>query len=87
MREILFIGLNMADAKLTQIALTMGALELNPLMQQLGGNILAKGLLAMAIVALLRRFYRTEPLKWANIGIFGVVVWNTVVIFRMLNIM
>jgi hypothetical protein len=73
---ITFISLNVCDACLTKIALSLGATELNPLVMTWGSSLIAKGLVAAGIVLLLYAFAK-EKLLWAvNMVLLGVVLWN-----------
>jgi hypothetical protein len=76
MAAVLFIGLNIFDALLTRMSLVAGAEELNPLAVSFGANILAKALIAGAIVAFAYFLGRDRILWWANFGFLGVVLWN-----------
>jgi len=72
----IFIGLNLCDAYLTKIALSIGAAELNPLMTTWGSSLIVKGLVAAAIVLLLYAFQKEKFLWILNILLLGVVLWN-----------
>jgi len=72
----IFIGLNLCDAYLTKIALSIGASELNPLMTTWGSSLIVKGLAAAAIVLLLYAFQKGKFLWILNILLLGVVLWN-----------
>ena len=76
---IIFIGLNVCDAYLTKVALSMGAAELNPLTTTWGSDLIAKGLVAAGVVLILYAFQK-EKLLWAvNMLFLGVVLWNLAV--------
>jgi len=73
---IIFIGLNLCDAYLTKVALSMGAVELNPLLITWGSSLIAKGLVATGIVLILY-FFNKEKLLWVvNMVLLGLVLWN-----------
>jgi hypothetical protein len=73
---IVFIALNLGDAYLTKVALSLGALEVNPLVTTWGSSLIAKGLVATGIALLLYAF-RKEKLLWAvNILLLGIILWN-----------
>lgn len=73
---IIFIGLNLCDAYLTKVALSMGAVELNPLLTTWGSSLIAKGLVAAGIVLILY-FFNKEKLLWVvNMALLGLVLWN-----------
>jgi len=76
---IIFIALNVCDAYLTKIALSMGAAEFNPLVITWGSSLIAKGLIA-ALVVLLLYFFNKGKWLWAiNMLFLGVVLWNLAV--------
>jgi hypothetical protein len=81
MAAIMFITLNLFDAYLTKVTLTMGAVEVNPLMTSIGGNILVKGLVAAALVLILYWFQKERVLWSLNFMFFGVILWNSAVYF------
>ena len=72
----IFVGLNLCDAYLTKIGLSLGAAELNPLLTTWGSSLIAKGLAAAAIVLLLYAFNKGKLLWIINILFLGVVLWN-----------
>jgi len=73
---IIFIGLNLCDAYLSKVALSMGAVELNPLLTTWGSSLIAKGLVATGIVLILY-FFNKEKLLWVvNMVLLGLVLWN-----------
>jgi nicotinamide riboside transporter PnuC len=77
--ELLFVGLNVADACFTRVVVSAGLGtegNLSLVAQTLGSNILAKALLAAVAILIMRRFGGNWCLWLANIGIFGVVLWN-----------
>lgn len=77
MPAIIFVVLNVADAYLTKISLAAGAVELNPLMADIGSNIYFKGLIAIALVLALY-YFRKENILWLlNLGLFIIVLWNS----------
>jgi hypothetical protein len=77
----IFIGLNLADAQFTKIALADGAIEMMPLAQFFGSSLLTKGLLALAAVALLITFRKTKVLRPINIGMGAIVAWGCLVAY------
>ena len=79
MQSATFIILNIMDAYLTKAALAVGAVEANPLMISLGGNMLAKALIAMALVFILYSFQKERVLWPLNLVLFGLVLWNSAV--------
>lgn len=77
MPAALFVTLNVVDAFLTKTALSAGAVEFNPVMAVVGGSMLAKGAIALALAFLLYYFQQRRALWILNICLIGVVVWNT----------
>jgi ABC-type transport system involved in multi-copper enzyme maturation permease subunit len=77
----IFVGLNLADAQFTKIALADGAIEIMPFAQFFGSSLLAKGLLALAVVALLVLFRKPKLLRPLNIGIGTLAAWGCVVAY------
>ena len=76
MAAVSFIGLNLLDAWLTHTALSLGAIELNPVAALYGANIVAKGLIATTAVLALYRFGKEHLLWWMNFILVGIVAWN-----------
>ena len=81
----LFVGLNTLDYLLTAIALSYGAMELNPVMRALTSEgwlfaIIKVGILPLLVVALLPRLRRQgRGIATALvIGMGLVVVWNII---------
>lgn len=72
---LLFIGLNIADAWLTNQVLEAGWHEINPVVSSYGTNMVIKGFLALAIVVALVRFGKTRLLWLLNIFMLAVVLW------------
>jgi hypothetical protein len=79
MQSATFIILNVIDAYLTKVALAVGAVEVNPLMMSLGSNMMAKGLIAMALVFILYSFRKERVLWPLNFMLFGLILWNAAV--------
>jgi len=74
-----FITLNIVDAYLTKMALTLGAVEANPLMTYFGSSIITKGLIAIALVFILYFFGKERVLWPLNFLLFGLVFWNAAI--------
>ncbi len=74
--SIAFLTFNVVDAYLTQLNLAMGARELNPLAESFGSNMLVRGLLALAIVALTMSARKVRWLLHLSVLVLWVVVWN-----------
>jgi hypothetical protein len=84
--SLLFVGLNVADAYLTRVAIGTGfATEGNMSLvaQAFGSNMLAKALLSVLAVLVMNRIGNSWSLWLANLGMFGVVFWNAAVCFAM----
>ncbi len=81
MPAALFVGLNVLDAFLTKTALSIGAIEFNPVMATVGSNMLAKGGIAVAMAFVLYYFRQQRALWILNIVLFGVVLWNLTICF------
>jgi len=79
MTATIFIILNLTDAYLTKAGLAMGASEVNPLMTPIGGSIITKGLLAIALILILYWFEKERVLWPLNLILFGVILWNSAV--------
>jgi len=79
MDKILFVGLNIADAWLTKATLSLGAIELNPITAGWGGNVIAKGIVAIIVILALYWFYKEKLLRPLNFVFFGIVLWNLAV--------
>jgi hypothetical protein len=77
---IVFVALNILDALFTRMALSRGAVEVMPLARLFGSNLLLKGLIAVAVVALLVLFRWSKLLWLLNIGMGAVVVWGGLVV-------
>jgi hypothetical protein len=81
-----FVTLNIMDAYLTKMALSVGAVEANPLMISTGSSMIAKGLIAAALVFILYWFEKERALRPLNFMLFGVVVWNLAVFWLQISI-
>jgi len=77
-----FIGLNILDSWLSTKALALGGVEFNPIMRLLGGNMLWKGILGGAIVVGLCLWHKQKLLLPLCIGMFAVVLWNSIMCIR-----
>ena len=77
MAAAMFITLNIMDAYLTKMALAVGAVELNPLMTSIGSSMIAKGLVAIALVFILYCFKKERALWPLSFMLFGVVLGNS----------
>jgi hypothetical protein len=83
MPAALFVTLNVVDAFLTKTAISSGAMEFNPVMAVVGGNVFIKGGLALALAFLLY-YFRQHRVLWILNGIFlCVVLWNLCTCFIM----
>jgi len=86
MPAALFVTLNVVDAFLTKTALSVGAVELNPVMATIGSNMLIKGGIALALAFILYYFRQRRALWVLNIAFFGIVLWNLSICFIMSSI-
>jgi hypothetical protein len=77
----IFVGLNLADAQFTKVALATGATEVMPLAKFFGDSLLIKSLLALLIVGLLISFKKTKLLLPINIGIGTIALWGFIVAY------
>ena len=83
MPAALFVSLNVVDAFLTKTALSVGAVEFNPIMANIGSSMLAKGGIALALAFILYYFRQQRALWLLNILFFGIVLWNLSICFIM----
>jgi hypothetical protein len=83
MPAALFVTLNVVDAFLTKTAISAGAVEFNPVMAVVGGNVFIKGGLALALAFLLYYFRQQRALWVLNALLLIVVLWNLCTYFIM----
>lgn len=83
MPAALFVTLNVVDAYLTKTALSVGAVEFNPVMAAVGSSIIAKGAIAIALAFLLYYFRQRRALWILNGFLICVVLWNLAICFLM----
>jgi len=83
MPAALFVTLNVVDAFLTRTAISSGAVEYNPIMAAVGGNVFIKGGLALALAFLLYYFRQRRALWILNGILLCVVLWNLCTCFIM----
>ena len=81
-----WIGLNVADALLTGIAIPLGAIELNPFLASVAASLSVERMLLMKILfavamggAVLLRG-KTRVLRFMNWMMVGVVLYNAMII-------
>ncbi len=86
MPAALFVTLNVVDAFLTKTALSVGAVEFNPVMANIGSSMLIKGGIALCLAFILYYFRQQRALWVLNIVFFGVVLWNLSICFIMTSI-
>ena len=72
----IFVALNTADAYLTELVLSAGGIELNPLAETFGSNVLMRAVLALLSVAALLIAGKGSWLRSLNVLILWVVMWN-----------
>ena len=77
---IAFILLNVVDAYFTEEALGMGAVELNPV-GMFWGNMVVKGLVAVAIVVGLCLCKKGRLLLPLSLGMVAICFWNFAMCF------
>jgi len=76
------VGLNILDARLTEVAVRLGSYELNPLLEVgFGSSISFKGLSAAAIALTLVVFKQGRLLKPLSLGMLLVCAWNGLAIW------
>jgi hypothetical protein len=79
----LFLTLNIADLGLTAFLLSIGAQEMNPIYAS-SGSLYSLAVTKIALVSLifigLVAGNRMHLLKWLNIGLGLIVVWNIVAV-------
>jgi hypothetical protein len=79
---VAFIGLNILDARLTEVAVRLGSYELNPLYgARFASSIAFKGLISAALVLTLVIFKRGALLKPLNLGMLLICAWNGLAIW------
>ena len=80
----MFVSLNMLDAELTALALSLGSSEVNHFVEGFGFDLVLKTLVsaAFAIPLLLIRWWRALVLLCA--GMSGVVAWNVIAVMTWL---
>jgi hypothetical protein len=83
MPAALFVTLNVVDAFLTKTAISSGAVEFNPVMAVVGGNVFIKGGLALALAFLLYYFRQRRALWILNGLLLCVVLWDLCTCFIM----
>ena len=76
----LFLALNGLDIYLTNSTISLGSRELSPIMN-LGHLPLMKVVLSVAFLVALLRFSKIYLLKYVNIGMCLVVVYNTLALW------
>lgn len=75
-----FIVLNLVDLLLTEHAVELGSRELNPVMK-LGSLWVLKGLFATWVVYFLMLFRKVKFLRWVNVGMGVIVIYNSVAVW------
>jgi hypothetical protein len=79
MAALAFIGLNLIDVWLIREHLGLGAFELNPLAPPIMGNLVARGLMAAALILFVYLVKREKALGLINLTMCGVVFWHLTV--------
>jgi len=85
MAAAVFMTLNIMDAYLTKMALSVGAVEANPIMTFIGSSMIAKGLISAVLVFILYWFEKERALRPLNFMLFGVVVWNLAIYWLLMS--
>ncbi|MBA7608578.1 hypothetical protein ES703_15756 [subsurface metagenome] len=75
-----FIVLNLVDLLLTEEAIRLGSQELNPIMK-LGNLWPLKTLFVTWVIYFVMLFRKVKFLKWVNIGMVGIVIYNSVAVW------
>ena len=75
-----FIVLNLVDLLLTEEAIRLGSQELNPIMK-LANLWSLKTLFATWVIYFLMLFRKVRFLKWVNIGMGVIVIYNSVAVW------
>ena len=78
MYSLCFVMLNMVDALLTSVTISLGGAEFNPMAVGFGADIWMKAAIAAGIAAVLFLVGRARLLKPLSAGMGLVVAWNTV---------
>jgi hypothetical protein len=73
---VAFVALNIADAYLTHLVLSVGGIELNPLAEPFGSNILMRAVLASVAAAALLVAGKRGWLHSLSVLVLWVVMWN-----------
>jgi hypothetical protein len=80
----LFLSLNVVDLVITAFLLSIGAQEMNPIYAS-SESLLSLAITKIALVSLvligLVAGNRMHLLKWLNIGLGLIVIWNIVAVF------
>jgi len=80
MLRVFFIGVNVADAYITKLALSMGGVELMPVAKLFGSDMLLKGLSASLVVLALYLCHKEKLLLPLCLGLVCVYLWNLAVL-------
>ena len=84
--SLLFIGLNVVDACLTNAVVGEGFASegnISPFAQAFGSNLLLKVLLSIFVVLVMHWVNKGWVFWLANLGMFAVVSWNAWLFFTM----
>jgi hypothetical protein len=76
-----FISLNILDVLLTIPVMSWGGRQLNPLysyFSSAGTMVMVKALLLAIVLLLLARYHRLHLLRWINLILAAMIVWNFV---------
>ena len=75
---VVLIALNVADALLLRIIMQLGAIGLNPLVPPLQANLIARGLIAIAVVLVVYLTGKRILLWWLVFLTLGLIVYHGV---------
>lgn len=64
--ELALVGVNIADALLLRMNLQLGEVGLNPMVPPLMANVVARGLMAAALILILYMFNKRYLLWWLD---------------------
>jgi hypothetical protein len=77
---LVLVGLSLLDVVTTAVGLAMGAQELNPLYDLLGGGLLGIIAVKVAVLGFLAYLLRQPTPGWFNAGMVLVIGWTAIVV-------
>jgi len=81
MGALAFIVLNLVDALLIRVQMGLAGFELSPLVPPVSANLVARLLIALAIILFISLVKKKNLLGVVNILMCGVLSWHVVVYF------